>query len=102
MPKARAAGWKEFFNEVVRPRLEIIVTIVLDSGAIAVALWCRGFTLRAYHFGVGGLDMPWHLRALEYVLDYGIVATAIAVVAFDFAKRIKNSWLALVRDEKST
>jgi hypothetical protein len=100
MPKTSPSGWLTFFNGVVRPRLEIMVTIILDSGAIVVALLCRGLTLRAYHYGVDGFDAPRHIRALEWVLDYGIVAMAAAMLVFDLGKRIKTGWQSLFQDDQ--
>lgn len=92
-PKDKSpSGWDTFFRAVVQPRLEVIVTILLDTGVIVTALVCRGLALRAYKFGTEGGNLPWHIRTLEYVLDYGVVASATAFVMFDLAKRVKNAW----------
>lgn len=88
--KSQGPWWPRFFADAIQPRLEIIATILMDSGVIVVALLVRGVILKAYRYGVEGATVPWHLRALEIVLDYGIVATAIVLVVFDLSKRIRN------------
>lgn len=95
-PKETQRGWATFFEEAIRPRLEIIVTLIIDAATILVALLCRGLTLAAYRYGTEGSEVAWHLRALEYVLDYGIVGAATALVVFDLAKRLRTSWQQLV------
>ena len=70
--------------------------------SVVVALLCRRGTLAAYHYASAGSSTPWHLHALEYILDYGIVATAIALVAFDLAKRVRQGWRRLFADKDAT
>lgn len=88
----RARLWRRL-RPAAAPRIELVWTFVLDAATLSAAFLCRWYTLKVYQFLIsGGATVPWHLRALEIVLDYGIVLAATAFVVFDLAKRVRHGW----------
>ena len=77
-------------------KLELVATLILDSAIIAVAFLCRAALLALVLL----LAPPENQRdiqnfavvALELILEFGLVGTAVIHVSFDLAKRIRNSY----------
>jgi hypothetical protein len=80
------------FKRVVELRLEIVVTMLMDTLAVVVAIGCRWVALWVYRMATDGGSPGLPVRALELLLDAGLIATAFALVTFDFSKRLLNLW----------
>ena len=85
--------------KLVRVRLEVIITLLLDTAVVVVALLARWFLLKVYAFATQGHPASWHLSALELVLNYGIVAAALALTTFDLAKRVREGYRQLKKED---
>lgn len=84
-------------SKVVYTRVEIALTILLDGGLIGVSLLVRAGLL--WLFGHLVPDTPseasheledWGVRLIEWVLNFGLVGTVVAVTIFDLLKRVRQ------------
>lgn len=78
--------------DITRPRFEILITLGMDSLLVAGALISRFVLLKLFQFATAGFDQTLFLRVLEFVLDYGLVASATVMTFFDLAKRVRHSY----------
>lgn len=89
-------------NKQVSARVEIAATIILDGALLAVSLAVRALLL----WVVAKLGPPpsgghepdlqdWAVRAVEAVLNFGLVGTVLVVTVFDLTKRIRMGYRGL-------
>jgi hypothetical protein len=83
---------KDRIRRTVFDRTELIVTGVMDSLFIACMVVARGLLLRLFDLMLPvGRTESILLRLLEFVLDVGLIGSALAVTVFDLAKRVRNA-----------
>jgi hypothetical protein len=75
-------------REVAYPRLEFIVTILMDTAVILTAVAARWIVLRGVAVLSPAETLPWAVRTLEWIADVGVVSAAAIYTAFDLSKRV--------------
>lgn len=72
-------------------RGEFFLTMLFDTGVLLAAVVLRGLSLALYGWvrsWAPNYRETWALHALEWILDVGLVAGALLLWGFDFAKRL--------------
>jgi hypothetical protein len=69
----------------------VVITLVIDGMMIVFAIGERAALLWVLHRFLP-VGQTWALRALEFLLDLGVVGTVVVFTGFDLAKRIANAW----------
>lgn len=72
-------------------RGDFFVTMLYDTGVLLAAVVLRGLSLALYGWvrsWAPDYHQTWALHALEWILDVGLVAGALLLWSFDFAKRL--------------
>lgn len=85
-----AIGAYSFIGPLIASRAEILSTFLLDGALVtlaALARWGFLWILHALGDASGG-----PIRVLEFILDYGLLGTALIITGFDLAKRIKMAY----------
>ena len=84
---------REQIHRTFWERVELIATGGMDALFIASMVVARGLLLRLFDFMLpAGRSASVFLRLLEFVLDVGLVGSALAVTVFDLAKRVRNAF----------
>jgi uncharacterized membrane protein len=78
-------------------RVELVWTLLLDTGAIVVSLYCEGWVLRVIARTVES-QASWEHRLIAFVFGIGMVGTVVCMTVFDLGKRVIASYRDL-RDE---
>lgn len=74
-------------------RLELLITLVMDSIFVAAAIVSRGLLLRLFKWMLPSPDSgALLLHALEWVINIIIVFAALLIITFDMAKRVRNAY----------
>lgn len=76
---------------LVRERIEVVLTILLDGLIVAVAILVRAFLLWLATALLPTGGQTWAIQGLELVLDFGMLGMALVFTVFDIAKRAKNA-----------
>ncbi len=77
---------------MILEKLDLVATILLDGLILLVAILTRAGLLWVVARFSPREPHSWVLTALEWILDVGLVGTAVVHVVFDLAKRIRNSY----------
>ena len=83
---------------IVRPRMEFLLTMAMDSAMIAGSLIGRWVLLWVFHFMTDAKNLSPFLDVLEFILNYGLVVSAVIMTGFDLAKRVRDGYRSLVHD----
>jgi hypothetical protein len=89
----RAPAGYAFLGPLLASRAEILSTLLIDGVVVTVAAFARyGFLWMVHIVSPPEGNPPLPLLVLEWILDFGIVGTALVITVFDLCKRIRHAY----------